>query len=49
MPFYGGSAGFICCEFKILVRAGGWFDGDGAHVLDERLAGGSRRVDGDVK
>jgi len=49
MPYYGGSAGFICCEFKILTREGGWFDSRGRHVKDDRLAGGSRRVDDDVR
>lgn len=27
MPHYGGSAGFIHCEFKVLTRPDGWFDG----------------------
>jgi hypothetical protein len=49
MPYYGGSAGFIHCEFKILHRQGGWFDDRGLHVKDERLAGGGRRVDGEVQ
>jgi len=45
MHYYGGSAGYICCDFKILYRLGGWFDEQGRHVLDDRLAGGTRRVD----
>lgn len=49
MPYYGGSAGFIHCGFKILYRADGWFDGNGLHVKDDRLAGGTRRVDGQVR
>jgi hypothetical protein len=32
MPYYGGSAGFIHCGFKILYRQGGWFDASGLHV-----------------
>jgi hypothetical protein len=44
MPYYGGSGGFICCEWKLLSRAGGWFDDNGAHVRDDRIS--SRRVDG---
>jgi hypothetical protein len=46
MPYYGGSMGFLCCDTKILTRAGGWQDEQGRHVKDDRLAGGSRRVDG---
>lgn len=49
MPYYGGTAGFIHCGFKILYRQGGWFDARGLHVKDDRLAGGSRRVDGEVQ
>jgi hypothetical protein len=49
MPYYGGSAGFIHCGFKILWRQGGWFDARGLHVKDDRLAGGTRRVDGEVQ
>ena len=49
MPYYGGSAGFIHCGFKILYRQDGWFDAQGLHVKDDRLAGGTRRVDGDVR
>jgi hypothetical protein len=49
MPYYGGSAGFIHCGFKILYREDGWFDAQGLHIKDERLAGGGRRVDGEVK
>lgn len=47
MEYYGGSSGFICCGWKILYRAGGWFD-KGMHIKDDRLAGGRRRVDGVV-
>lgn len=39
VPYYGGTAGYICCEWKILVRNGGWFDDARRHVRDERLAG----------
>lgn len=46
MHYYGGSAGFICCEYKILYLAGGWFDSQGKHVADDRLASGSRDVAG---
>jgi hypothetical protein len=49
MPYYGGSAGFICCGFKILYNASGWFDSQGLHIKDDRLAGGSRRVDGEIR
>jgi hypothetical protein len=49
MPYYGGSAGFIHCGFKILYRRGGWFDAGGLHVKDDRLAGGTRRVDGEIR
>lgn len=49
MPYYGGSAGFIHCGFKTLYRQDGWFDDQGLHVKDERLAGGDRRVDGEVR
>lgn len=45
MPYYGGSGGFICCDFKILYNHGGWFDSQGRHIKDDRLAGGTRRVD----
>jgi hypothetical protein len=48
MPYYGGSAGFIHCDFKVLYRQGGWFDEQGLHVKDDRLAGGTRRVDGEI-
>lgn len=44
MTYYGGSAGFICCGLKILHRSDGWFDEQGRHVKDDRLAGGTRRV-----
>jgi hypothetical protein len=49
MPYYGGSAGFIHCGTKILHRGDGWFDAKGLHVEDERLAGGDRRVAGEVR
>lgn len=49
MPYYGASAGYICCGFKTLHREDGWFDSGGLHVKDDRLAGGTRRVDGDVR
>jgi len=48
MTYYGGSTGFICCQYKLLFRGGGWFDAKGKHVKDDRLAGGDRRVDGVV-
>lgn len=48
MTYYGGSAGFIHCEWKLLHREGGWFDPQGRHIKDDRLAGGTRRVDGEV-
>ena len=48
MSQYGGSAGWICCNFKLLYRASGWFE-NGLHVADDRLAGGRRRVDGEVR
>lgn len=37
MEHYGGSAGYICHDFKLLVRGGGWFNESGAHVEDRRL------------
>ncbi len=43
MPYYGGSGGYICHDFKLLVRAGGWFEADGAHVRDRRLTGDTVR------
>jgi hypothetical protein len=49
MHFYGGSAGYICCDYKILIKAGGWFDEKGLHIRDDRLAGGGRRVDGEIR
>jgi hypothetical protein len=49
MPNYGGSAGYIHCGWKLLYRAGGWFGADGLHAKDDRLAGGSRRVDGHIR
>lgn len=50
---YGGTAGFIHCGWKLLYRAGGWFDEDGLHVSDPRLAGpfqdqGTRDVSGEI-
>ena len=48
MTHYGGSAGYIHCDWKLLYRGGDWFDDDGQHVKDERLAGGAQRVDGEV-
>ena len=47
MDDYGGSAGYMHCEWKLLYRDGGWFE-NGVHVKDDRLAGGTRRVDGVV-
>ena len=41
MTHYGGSAGYIHCEWKLLYRGGGWFDSKSLHVSDERL--GNRR------
>ena len=38
MKHYGGTAGYICHQYKLLVRNGGWFE-DGVHVEDHRLAG----------
>ena len=49
MTYYGGSTGFICCEYKILLRSDGWFDAKGKHVKDDRLAGGDRVVEGVVR
>lgn len=43
MQHYGGSAGYICCEFKLLVRAGGWFDDSGADLDDRRLVRNTTR------
>jgi len=37
MPYYGGSGGFICHDFKVLTRPGSWFDARGFHVDDRRL------------
>lgn len=37
MEYYGGSGGYICCEFKTLVKGGGWMDESGAHLADRRL------------
>ena len=54
MNHYGGTAGYICCGWKLLYRAGGWFDSNGLHVADSRLAGprqdqGMRCVAGEIK
>ena len=38
MEYYGGSGGFIHCGWKVLYRAGGWFEPSGRHVKDDRLA-----------
>jgi hypothetical protein len=43
MEYYGGSGGYICHEFKILVKAGGWFDDSGARLDDRRLHNPSSR------
>jgi hypothetical protein len=43
MPYYGSSAGFIHCGYKVLYRRDGWFSG-GVHVRDDRLTGGVRDV-----
>jgi len=45
MTAYGGSTGYIHCGWKLLYRWDGWFDENGKHVRDDRLAGGTRRVD----
>lgn len=37
MPYHGGGAGYLCCEWKLLYRADGWLDASGAHVRDERI------------
>lgn len=37
MPYYGGLGGYICHDFKVLARDGGWFQESGAHVTDRRL------------
>jgi hypothetical protein len=39
MGHYGGTGGYICHDYKLLVRAGGWFDESGAHLDDRRLKG----------
>lgn len=38
MPYYGGTAGYIHCEWKLLYRAGCWFE-NGKHVRDDRIEG----------
>ena len=45
MEHHGGSIGYLHCGWKLLYRAGGWVE-NGEHVKDDRLAGGTRRVDG---
>lgn len=42
MVFYGGTAGFICCGWKLLYRTGGWFDETETHVSDRRISGNTR-------
>jgi hypothetical protein len=37
MLAYGGSGGYICCKWKLLYRADGWFDEAGIHLRDDRL------------
>jgi len=37
MQYYGGTAGFICHDYKLLVKGGGWFDESGVHLSDRRL------------
>lgn len=37
MPYYGGSGGYICHDYKLLIKGGGWFDQSGAHMEDRRL------------
>lgn len=37
MQHYGGSGGYICHDYKVLVKAGGWFDQSGTHLDDRRL------------
>lgn len=54
MKHYGGTAGYIHCGYKLLYRSGGWFDDDGLHVADSRLAGphqdgGARDVAGEIR
>ena len=49
MTHYGGSGGYIHCDWKLLYRAGGRFGQEGRHVKDDRLAGGTRRVDGEIR
>lgn len=39
MVYYGGTAGYVHCGWKLLYRAGGWFE-DGVHVKDQRLRSG---------
>jgi hypothetical protein len=43
MQCYGGSGGYVCCDFKVLVKEGGWFDGPGAHLDDRRLVRNTTR------
>ncbi len=37
MQHYGGTGGYICHDYKVLVKGGGWFDESGAHLDDRRL------------
>jgi hypothetical protein len=37
MQHYGGSGGYICRDYKLLVKQCGWFDESGAHLDDRRL------------
>jgi hypothetical protein len=37
MHYHGGTIGFVCCEWKLLYRAGGWFDANGKPLSDRRL------------
>ena len=37
MPYRGGTYGFVCCEWKLLHRAGGWFDEHDRPVRDRRI------------
>lgn len=37
MRHYGGSGGYICHDYKVLVKGGGLFDESGAHLDDRRL------------
>ncbi len=37
MQHYGSSGGYICHDYKLLVKQGGWSDESGAHLDDRRL------------